>query len=65
MLYVLDEDLKLKPEGELGALYVAGYNLASGYVGIPNSEKFITNPYSNTWGTGPIVISIKLENFLS
>ncbi len=46
----MDENGGLTPEGETGELYVAGYNLALGYVGLLDNERFIKNPYSKTIG---------------
>lgn len=42
--------MELCDSGELGALYVGGYNLAKGYVGTPDHPSFITNPFSKTVG---------------
>lgn len=52
-LYLLDENLKLVKRGDMGELYVAGFNLATGYVARRDADRFIKNPYSNesgTWG---------------
>lgn len=46
-LYVLDTDLNLLPIGIPGELYIAGVQLARGYINNPKltAEKFIDNPF--------------------
>ncbi|WDE02122.1 non-ribosomal peptide synthetase [Thalassomonas actiniarum] len=46
-LYVLDDDLKLQPQGAVGELYVGGSALARGYLHRPEltRERFIPHPF--------------------
>ena len=45
--YVLNQHLKLCPQGVVGELHVSGAGLARGYLNQPEltAEKFITNPF--------------------
>ncbi|XP_066261449.1 beta-alanyl-bioamine nonribosomal peptide synthetase ebony isoform X2 [Euwallacea similis] len=44
MVYLLDKDFRPVKIGEVGELFVAGLNLAAGYVNGRDPEKFIENP---------------------
>ncbi|XP_077271494.1 beta-alanyl-bioamine nonribosomal peptide synthetase ebony-like isoform X1 [Temnothorax americanus] len=44
--YVVNKDLRLIPQGEVGELIVAGKNLAAGYIGEQDTHKFLDNPYA-------------------
>ncbi len=46
--YLLDNDLKPVPTGEIGELYIGGSSLARGYFNQPEitNKKFIINPFS-------------------
>ncbi|ODM90538.1 Mycosubtilin synthase subunit C [Orchesella cincta] len=46
IIYVLDENLQQVEQGHTGEVFIAGNNLAKGYVGILDSDKFLINPYS-------------------
>ena len=48
--YVLDNNLKLKPYGVKGELYVSGPGLAKGYIGRKDltEDRFIKNPFYNS-----------------
>ncbi|WP_405392030.1 amino acid adenylation domain-containing protein [Streptomyces sp. NBC_01102] len=50
--YVLDEELRPLPPGEVGDLYVGGDRLAVGYVGDTGltQERFVTDPFSASPG---------------
>ncbi len=50
--YVLDRHLRLAPPGVAGDLYVAGPNLARGYLDRPGltAERFLPDPFSNQPG---------------
>lgn len=44
VIYLLDSDYRPVRNGEIGEIYVAGANLASGYVNNRDPDKFIDNP---------------------
>ncbi|CAG9138066.1 unnamed protein product [Plutella xylostella] len=45
-IYLLDEEMNIVREGEIGELWVSGRNLASGYVGGQGKERFPPNPHA-------------------
>ncbi|WP_410653324.1 non-ribosomal peptide synthetase [Amycolatopsis sp. cmx-4-54] len=55
-VYVLDERRQPVPPGVPGELYVAGSQLARGYLGLPDltAEKFIEGPYGRMYATGDL-----------
>jgi len=58
--YVLDDQLRIRPAGTIGRLFIGGQGLALGYLNRPDltSEKFVRNPYqpdSLLYDTGDLV----------
>ncbi|GAC1398968.1 MAG: hypothetical protein NVS4B12_14990 [Ktedonobacteraceae bacterium] len=51
-VYILDEQLRQVPIGEVGELYIGGAGLAKGYLNRPEltAEKFIPHPFSSEPG---------------
>ncbi|XP_033330320.1 nonribosomal peptide synthetase ebony [Megalopta genalis] len=58
IVYIVDKEMRLVPQGEVGELIVAGRNLAAGYLRDNDSRKFQENPhaidpeYSRIYRTG-------------
>ncbi|XP_076649113.1 nonribosomal peptide synthetase ebony [Halictus rubicundus] len=58
IVYIVDKEMRLVPQGEVGELIVAGRNLAAGYLRDNDSRKFQKNPhavdpeYSRIYRTG-------------
>jgi amino acid adenylation domain-containing protein len=54
VLYILDEQLKQTPAGEVGDLYVAGSRQARGYYRRPGitAERFVADPFGGGGGSG-------------
>ncbi|ODN00557.1 Integrin beta-PS [Orchesella cincta] len=48
VIYVLDKEMNMAENGDVGEIYIAGYNLATNYVGGSNSDKFVENSYTRT-----------------
>ena len=51
-VFILDQDLKPVPPGEVGTLYAAGAGLADGYLGQPGltAMRFLPNPFAGEPG---------------
>ncbi|CAD1473045.1 unnamed protein product [Heterotrigona itama] len=46
VIYIVNKEMRLVPQGEVGELIVAGRNLATGYIRDNESRKFQDNPYA-------------------
>ncbi|KAM3957963.1 LOW QUALITY PROTEIN: nonribosomal peptide synthetase ebony [Aphomia sociella] len=46
-VYLLDEEMNPARESEPGEVWVAGHNLAAGYVGAQGADKFCDNPHAD------------------
>lgn len=46
VIYIVNKEMRLIPQGEVGELIVAGRNLATGYIHNNESRKFQDNPYA-------------------
>ncbi|KAI4484951.1 hypothetical protein M0802_012924 [Mischocyttarus mexicanus] len=46
IVYLVNENMRLVPQGEIGELLVAGRNLAAGYLRDRESHRFLDNPYA-------------------
>jgi len=57
IIYLVNKDMQLIPQGEVGELIVAGRNLAAGYIRGRDTHKFLDNPYAVDPGE-----KIKLRN---
>ncbi|KAH0555055.1 hypothetical protein KQX54_014982 [Cotesia glomerata] len=65
IIYIVDKNLNLVQQGEIGELVVAGRNLAAGYIRGRDSHRFVTNPhaidpeYSTIYRTGDFAKIVK------
>ncbi|XP_017887731.1 uncharacterized protein LOC108629509 [Ceratina calcarata] len=46
IIYIVNKEMRLVPQGEVGELIVAGRNLATGYIRDVDSRKFHDNPFA-------------------
>ncbi|XP_003706624.1 nonribosomal peptide synthetase ebony [Megachile rotundata] len=46
IIYIVNKEMRLVPQGEVGELIVAGRNLAAGYIRDNDSHKFQDNPHA-------------------
>lgn len=46
VIYIVNKEMRLVPQGEVGELVVAGKNLATGYIRDNESRKFQDNPHA-------------------
>lgn len=44
VIYILDQDYRPVINGQIGEIYVAGCNLANGYVNGRDPDRFLDNP---------------------
>lgn len=51
IVYLVDKDMRLVPQGEIGELLIAGKNLAAGYLRDRESHRFSDNPHVIDPGT--------------
>ncbi len=63
--YILDEQLRPVPTGEVGELHLGGIGLARGYVGRPDltAEKFVANPFAAEDGSAKLYKTGDLARF--
>ncbi|XP_011864133.1 PREDICTED: putative acyl-activating enzyme 19 [Vollenhovia emeryi] len=65
IIYLVNKDMRLIPQGEVGELIVAGRNLAAGYIRGRDARKFLDNPhaidpeYSRIFRTGDYAKIVK------
>ncbi|XP_015187502.1 PREDICTED: tyrocidine synthase 3 [Polistes dominula] len=65
IVYLVNEEMRLVPHGEIGELLVAGKNLAAGYLRDRESHRFLDNPhaidpeYSRLFRTGDYARIVK------
>ncbi|XP_034952288.1 dimodular nonribosomal peptide synthase isoform X2 [Chelonus insularis] len=65
IIYIVDKDLHILPQGDVGELVVAGRNLAAGYIRGRDSHRFVNNPhaidpeYSTIYHTGDFARILK------
>lgn len=45
IVYIVNKEMRLLPQGEVGELVVAGKNLAAGYIRGRDAHKFLDNPH--------------------
>ena len=55
---MLDNDLKPVSENQMGEIFSSGLNVAKGYVGVKDSEKFLPNHLSQVDGKIHKVLNI-------
>ncbi|KAL0122191.1 hypothetical protein PUN28_007148 [Cardiocondyla obscurior] len=46
IIYLVNKDMRVIPQGEVGELIVAGRNLAAGYIRERDTHKFLDNPHA-------------------
>lgn len=46
VIYLVNKDMHLVPQGEVGEIIVAGKNLAAGYIRGRDAHKFLSNPHA-------------------
>lgn len=52
IIYLVNKDMRLVPQGEIGELIVAGRNLAAGYIRGRDAHKFVDNLHAIDPGEG-------------
>ncbi|WP_461463860.1 amino acid adenylation domain-containing protein, partial [Methanobrevibacter sp.] len=65
-VYVLDNEYRRIPVGAVGELYLAGYQIADGYLNRPDEDEksFIKNPFDDDEGYGVLYRTGDLVRFL-
>lgn len=58
IVYLLDNEMKPVSTGNVGELYVSGFNVAAGYVNGRDPDKFINNPLVMDIGKFKLLITL-------
>ena len=53
-IYIVDEDLREVPEGQVGEIIIAGESVAAGYVGDPENPAYLTYKEKRAYRTGDL-----------
>lgn len=58
IIYLLDKSFRPLENGEVGEIFVAGLNLANGYVNNRDANRFVQNPYATSKGIVKFTIDL-------